>query len=93
MIKGEYMDKIKFTFTDSGDVVDFFVLEQTKINGSNYILVTEQEDGDAEALILKDLSEEGAEEAIYEIVEDEKELDAVAAIFEEILEDISFESI
>lgn len=87
------MDKIKFTFTDSGDVVDFFVLEQTRINGFDYILVTDQEDGDAEAFILKDLSGAEDKEAIYEIVEDEKELEAVAAIFDEILEDISFESI
>ncbi|RDU22452.1 DUF1292 domain-containing protein [Anaerosacchariphilus polymeriproducens] len=87
------MDKIKFTFTDSGDVVDFFVLEQTRINGIDYILVTDQEDGDAEAFILKDLSGMEDQEAIYEIVEDEKELEAVAAIFNEILEDISFESI
>lgn len=85
------MDKIKFTFTDSGDVVDFFVLEQTKINGTTYILVTDQEEGDAEALILKDLSDEGEEEAIYEIVEEESELAAVATVFDEILEDISFE--
>lgn len=87
------MEKIKFTFTDSGDVVDFFVLEQTKINGVNYILVTEQEDGDSDAYILKDMSDAESDEAVYEIVEDEKELEAVAAIFSEILEDISFESI
>lgn len=85
------MEKIKFTFTDSGDVVDFFVLEQTKISGTTYILVTDQEEGDAEALVLKDLSHEESEEAIYEIVEDERELEAVASIFDEILEDISFD--
>ena len=47
----------KITFCPDGDEpVDFYVLEQTKIAGVNYILVTDFEDGDGEALILKDLS-------------------------------------
>ena len=33
------MEKIKFTFEDAGESVEFFVLEQTKLNGSVYILV------------------------------------------------------
>ena len=41
-----------------------------------------------EALILKEIPNEGAEEALYDIVEDEKELTAVAAIFEELLDDL-----
>ena len=28
------MEKIKFTFEDAGESVEFFVLEQTKLNGS-----------------------------------------------------------
>ncbi|MBQ8845971.1 MAG: DUF1292 domain-containing protein, partial [Lachnospiraceae bacterium] len=40
-----------------------------------------------EALILKDISAEGEAEAVYEIVEDEKELAAVAGLFSELLED------
>jgi len=63
-------------------------LEQTKIGGCQYILVTEQEEGDSEALILKDISAPEEPEAIYEIVEDDTELNAVAAVFENILEDI-----
>ena len=34
--------------TDTGEAVDFFVLEETRINGMNYLLVTdsdEEEDG------------------------------------------------
>ena len=43
----------KITFCPDGDEpVDFYVLEQTKIAGVNYILVTDFEDGDGEALIL-----------------------------------------
>ena len=37
---------------------------------------------------MKEIPNEGAEEALYDIVEDEKELTAVAAIFEELLDDL-----
>jgi hypothetical protein len=81
----------KITFNPDGDeAVDFFVLEQTRVSGIDYILVTEEEDGDGDALILKDTSNQGDLESVYEIVSDEKELDAVAALFETLLEDISF---
>ena len=50
------MEKIRFELADSEESVDFFVLEQTRINGTNYILVTDSEEEDGEALILKDLS-------------------------------------
>ena len=39
-------------------------------------MVTETEDEDGEAWILKDLSGDGEAEALYEIVEDDEELDA-----------------
>lgn len=83
------MEKIKFQFEDES--VEFFVVEETKINGVNYILVTEEEEGDADALILKDLSNAEDEEAIYEIVEDEEELEYVSNIFSEILDDIEIQ--
>ena len=31
------MEKIKFTFEDTKEEVEFFVLEQTRISGKNYI--------------------------------------------------------
>lgn len=68
--------------------VEFFVLEQTRINGVNYILVTDSEEDDAEALILKDLSEDEAEDALYEILEEDEELEAVSKVFSEMLEDV-----
>ena len=83
------MDKI--TFNPDGDApVDFYVLEQTKIGGVTYILVTDFEEGDGEALILKDLSKPEEPESVFAIVEDEKELDVVASIFEELLDDVKF---
>ena len=81
----------KSTFFPEGeDPVDFFVLEQTRIGGINYILVTDFEDGDGEALILKDLSKDGEEESLYAIVSEEEELNAVAGVFENMLEDVTF---
>ena len=82
------MEKIGFQLLDSNETVDFFVLEQTRINGADYILVTDSEDGDGEALILKDLSQDGEQEAVYEIVEDDDELEALSVIFGEMLEDV-----
>ncbi|GFI37904.1 DUF1292 domain-containing protein [Lachnospiraceae bacterium 50-23] len=84
------MEKIRFVSEDLQET-DFFVLEQTKVNGVSYILVTDSEEDDAECLILKDTSAEEETESVYEIVEDDSELSAVSGIFEELLEDIAIE--
>lgn len=87
------MEKIKFV-TDENESVEFFVIEETKINGMNYLLVTDSDDDsdeDAAAYILKDLSKETDEEAIYEFVEDDNEMEYVSKIFTEILDDIDIE--
>jgi len=83
------MEKVKFAFADGNGEDEFFILEETKINGSAYILVAE--DDDAECLILKDVRDEESGESVYEIVENEKELQAVSKVFEELLEDVSIE--
>ena len=81
------MEKITFR-PDGEEPVDFFVLEQTRIGGINYILVTDCEEGDGVALILKDLSSDGEEEGVYTIVEDDDELNAVAGVFANMLDDV-----
>ena len=81
----------KITFNPNGEEpVDFYVLEQTRIGGFNYILVTDFEEGDGEALILKDISKDGEEESVFTIVSDDEELKAVAGVFENMLEDVKF---
>lgn len=85
------MEKITFVPDDQGEAVEFYVLEETRIGGVDYILVTDSEEGDAECMILKDLSEEGDAEGIYAIVEDERELDSVFGVFEQMLEDVDIE--
>lgn len=83
----------KITFNPDGEApVEFFVLEQTRISGVNYILVTDFEEGDGEALILKDLSSDEDKESVYAIVDDDTELEAVAGVFEDLLEDVQFVS-
>ncbi len=83
------LEKIVF-HPEGEDPVEFYVLEQTRINGSDYILVTDFEEGDGEALILKDISKEGEEESVFHIVSDDDELAAVAGVFENMLEDVKF---
>ena len=84
------MEKSIFTPED-GEQVEFFVLEQTLLGGINYILVTDSQEEEAEALILKDMSGQGEAEALYEIVEDDSELEAVSKIFQEMLEDVEID--
>lgn len=80
------MEQIKITAED-GEIIDLFVIEQTRVNGMNYLLVAESEEDEAEAYILKDTSNEDAVEAVYEFVEDEEELDSLARIFSELIDD------
>lgn len=81
------MEKITFT-PQEGEAVDFYILEQTMIGGVNYLLVTDSAEGDGEALILCDTSAPEEPEAVYEIVDDNETLNAVAAVFEKIMEDV-----
>lgn len=89
--KREFRMEEKIVFVDDeGKEIEMFVIEETRINNVNYILVTDDdgEDEEAEAYILKDISDEGDEEAVYEIVDDESEIDYIGKIFSELLEDI-----
>ena len=83
--------------TEDGKEVEFEVVESTRVNGADYLLVTtddttvydsENDDDDSEAVfILKDTSAPESEEALYEFVDDEEELDAVFKIFEQLLDE------
>lgn len=81
------MEKISFR-SEEDKQEEFYVLEQTRIGGFNYILVSDCEEGDGEAMILKDLSGDGEEEGVFVPVADEEELAAVAGVFENMLEDV-----
>ena len=80
------MEQIKI-IAQTGEEINFYVIEQTRVNGMNYLLVTESEDDEAEAYILKDTSAEDAADAVYEFVEDDEELSSLAQIFSELIDD------
>lgn len=83
-------EKIVF-YTDTEEV-EFYVVEQTRINDVNYILVTDSMDDEAEALILKEtVNEEDSEDVVYSEIEDDVELEAIFKVFSEILDDIDIE--
>ncbi len=84
------MEKLTFQGKD-GEQADFYVLEQTRVNGVNYLLVADSEEDDGECLILKDMASEEEQESLYEIVEDEQELSAVLTVFEQLLDDVEIE--
>ena len=42
------MEKISFTLDETGEEVLFYVLEETRLNGTDYILVTDSQEGDGE---------------------------------------------
>lgn len=83
-------EKLKFTIPDTEEEVEFFVVEQTMLNNVNYLLVTESEDEEteADAYILKDLSKPMDEQAQYVMVEDDEEMEAVSQVFAQLLDDI-----
>ena len=86
------VEKISFVIQDTKEEVEFYVVEQTRVNNTDYLLVTEDEnDEESVAYILKDTSYPSETEAVYEIVEDDNELEAVSNIFSEILDDINIE--
>jgi len=84
------MEKITFA-GDNGDNIEFYVVEKTTLGGVDYMLVTESETGDADAYVLKDVSKAGDEEGIYEIVDDDTELQAVGQVFAALLDDTDVE--
>ena len=68
------MEKLTFV-TDDNENVELYIIEETRANGVNYLLVTDssdEEDTDAECYILKDTSSEA---------------DAISRIFAELMDD------
>lgn len=88
------MEKIKLNNLQGEEEIEFQVIEQTRINNTNYLLVTEgSSDAEEEtAYILKDLSKEEEAEAVYEFVEDDEEIESVSKIFAQLLDDIDLEA-
>ena len=59
------MEKIKFQSEDG--IIEFFVEEQTTVAGITYLLVSDSQDDEANAYIMKDVSEEMSSEFVYKL--------------------------
>ncbi len=88
------MESVKFTDPVSGESDSFFVVEKTSLNGREFLLVTEEEEGDSMAMILEAVSPGEGEDTDYRVVDDDDTLEAVSRVFTELLEDteVTFES-
>ncbi len=88
------MEKIRLE-ADDGQSLEFYVEEQARIGGCDYLLVSDSQEEESQAYILKDMSAgasaQDGEVAQYEFVEDERELEVVSKVFEQMLEDTELE--
>lgn len=76
---------IKFIDEDNKEV-EFEVIEQTTIAGMNYLLVCDGADDESDAFVLKEIKKDD-DDVIYDEVIDDVELQAVAKVFVELLDD------
>lgn len=74
--------------SEDGEAETFYVLEETTLNGENYLLVTDSEDEDGDCFLLKDTSGPDDPEACYEFVEEDGELDYMGKIFSQLMSDL-----
>ena len=78
--------KVVFVDPETKEEIEFFVVEETQINGKKYLLVTEEEDGDSDAYILEEL-EKDKDDIVYGMVEDDATLTALGKVFAELIDD------
>jgi hypothetical protein len=79
-------EKVSFIPEGETETIDFYIVEQERLAGRNYLLVTDSEEGDGEALILCEEIQDG--QTVYRIVEDDAEISAVAILFRDGLEEM-----
>lgn len=73
---------ITVTDEDTGETIDFAVIDYTVLGGNEYVLVVDADsldDDESEAAILKKVPSEDGE--VYVLVEDDDEFQAAADIF------------
>ena len=84
------MERVVFADPETKENIEFFVIEETQINGKKYLLVTEEEDGDSDAYILEELANDN-DDIVYGMVEDDAQLAALGKIFAELIDDADIE--
>jgi len=80
---------------DEGNEVEFIVVDSAEDSGNSYLLVIEagqdeEDEDDVEAFIFKE-TQENDESYVYDIIEDEKEFERIAALFQSSGDDYDIE--
>lgn len=83
------LEKIEFFDEELDGFVEFFVVDRTRVNGTDYLLASQEMNQDADAYIFKITGENTKEgsDLLLELVDDETELEAVGRVFAEQLDD------
>lgn len=94
----EQFEKITFVPEGEDEPVSFYILEQGKLGGTSYLLVTEddpetvgEEMPVGTAYVMKDVAAPDDIDSIYEFVEEDEELRAVCVLFKNALEELGIE--
>ena len=80
----EEMEVITMIDDETGEEIEFVVVDRKGLTGAEYILVVESsdiDDDEAEAAILKVVNE-SEEDITYSVIEDDDEFEAAAGLFE-----------
>jgi hypothetical protein len=80
----------RIKLSTENEEIELIVVEQTMVNNINYLLVTDSEDDEANAYIMKEVGAE-TEDSFYEFVEEDTEFEVISRVFAEMLEDIELE--
>ena len=83
-------EKLILTAED-GETITLYAMEETRLSGVDYVLAADTKEGDGTCYILKDLSKPEDPEAVYQIVEDDHEIEYLLSIFEEMLDDVDIQ--
>jgi predicted class III extradiol MEMO1 family dioxygenase len=84
------MEKIILNGSEENDEIELYVIEETRFNEQDYLLVTDEPDEEAEeadVMVMRRIADEDGT-STYEFVEDEQELSCVFDIFVELIEDL-----
>ena len=63
-------EKLTFTCGEGGEAEEFFVVEQTRLNGVTYLLVADSEEDDAECLVEEEVELNAVLKVFEELLED-----------------------
>lgn len=81
---------ITMTDDETGENIEFAVMDSINVDGKNYFLVVESEniyDDNAEALLLRQDSPDSEEEITYTITENDAEFESVIKLLNESSDD------